>query len=179
MTIEIPLTRGYVAIIDDEDADLAGFKWTAKVNDKGVYAQRGVTNNGKRTTVMMHRVILSRKLDRPLLRSEQVDHEHGYGLDNRRVELRLATHAQNNCNHNISRNNTSGLKGASWSKQHNKWRARIGIEGKAKTIGYFDTLKEAHRAYCEAAIEHYDEWANFGYNSPFKPEELKQMDAAS
>lgn len=164
MTIEIPLTQGQVAIVSDEDADLAGLKWCAifcpGYSNGGAYkASRNVPlANGKRTSEQMHRVILSRMLGRPLLRSEEVDHIHGNTLDNRRSELRLATRSQNGMNKGKTRANASGFKGVSWDTRTHKWRARISINRKCTTLGYFDTPEEAHEAYKKAAPEYHGEW---------------------
>lgn len=157
MTIEIPLTKGQVAVVDDEDGDLAQFKWYAQFvptyagGGKFVATRYTARVNGKRTHEIMHRVILSRMLERPLLRSEFVDHEHGNPLLNIRSELRLASPSQNRMNTGKPSNNTSGFKGVSWSSQRSKWRAGIKHEGKSRTLGYFDTPEEAHEAYKTAA----------------------------
>jgi hypothetical protein len=74
MMIEIQLTKGYVAIVDDEDADLAEFKWTALTTEQGkVYAIRTVGTSGKpnRKHFLLHRVILERIEKRELLKTEQ------------------------------------------------------------------------------------------------------------
>lgn len=165
MTIEIPLTKGQVATIDDEDADLALFKWRADFNSNyanggGFLAGRTIQKpNGKRTTELMHRVILSRKLERLLLRSELTDHIHGLTLDNRRSELRLATHGQNQANKRLQSNNTSGFKGVSFNKMADKWEAQIQKDGKNKHLGFFDDPAEAHAAWREAAQKEFGEFA--------------------
>ena len=43
----------------------------------------------------------------------------------------------------VNRNNTSGIKGVDYQICTNSWRVRITIEGKRKTIGYFQTKEEA------------------------------------
>ena len=43
----------------------------------------------------------------------------------------------------VNRNNTSGIKGVDYQIRTNSWRVRITIEGKRKTIGYFQTKEEA------------------------------------
>ena len=57
----------------------------------------------------------------------------------------IYTQAQNK--RAIQHNNTSGYRGASWSKIHNIWLARISIEGSRKVLGYFKTALEAAKAY--------------------------------
>ncbi len=47
-------------------------------------------------------------------------------------------------NTGINKRNTSGYKGVSWSKQKNKWRARVQIKGNEKHVGFFcDKIKAA------------------------------------
>lgn len=167
MTTAIPLTKGQFAIVDDEDADLAQLKWCAALgktyaNGGQFTARRSVRINKKGYWMLMHRVILSRKMERSLAANELVDHINGDPLDNRRSNLRLATASQNL--HNIGRSsaNTSGYKGVSWDRRRKKWRARIKKDGKEKHLGLFDTPEEAFEAYCKAGPEYHGEFFNPG-----------------
>lgn len=94
--------------------------------------------------------------------AHQIDHADGNRSNNAFSNLREATVSQNHQNIGITAANRTGLKGVSLHKKTGKWRARIAIEKKGKTIGYFDTKEEAHAAYCEAASRHYGKFANFG-----------------
>lgn len=167
MSIEIPLTKGQVALVDECDADLAEYKWHAQFlpnySTPNYQAQR-FTWAGKKQKriVLMHRLILSRILERELGRYEFVDHINNNPLDNRRSNLRLATPSQNLGNRVRNKNNTSGYKGVTWNKQTHRWKAAIQAQGKARHLGYFSTPEEAHEAYCKAAKELFGEFANFG-----------------
>jgi hypothetical protein len=88
-----------------------------------------------------------------------VDHIHRNKLDNRKSHLRVCTTSENCRNQRMASHNTSGLKGACWSARDKKWRATIGIHGKQKGLGYFDTAEEAHAAYCKAAKLYHGEFA--------------------
>lgn len=90
---------------------------------------------------------------------KQVDHINGVTYDNRASNLRLATASQNQANSVIRKDNTSGYKGVCFNKKRNKWRARIYINNKQISIGYFDTPELAHMAYCKLAIELKGEFA--------------------
>jgi len=154
---EIPLTRGMVTIVDDEDFEtLSHSKWRASRDRNTFYAERTVYGSGgSGIHERVHRVVLSRKIGRPLLASEFVDHENGDGLDNRRANLRLATNSQNqrNCKRH-SMNPSSRYLGISWYAPRKTWRARIQVEGKEIYIGYHASEYAAARARDEYIAAH-------------------------
>lgn len=86
---------------------------------------------------------------------EEIDHINGVKHDNRIDNLRSCTRSQNAMNRGARR----GVKGVHWSKSSSKWRAAIQINGKRKHIGLFNCIKEAERAYKEAAEKHHGEFA--------------------
>ncbi len=116
----VPLSRGLEAMIDAADAPkVARWHWHA-TGDRScgnVYATRGVRVNTKDTQVAMHRVITGAGP------GEFVDHKDGNGLNNRRDNLRFATHAQNMQNRKKHRNNTIGATGV--TKHRNRFFAKI------------------------------------------------------
>ena len=147
----ILLTRGKVALVDDEDyAALSAHKWQCSTKGSAV---RNVRAGGKRTLLYMHRVLLNASDD------YFVDHINGNTLDNRRSNLRLATQAQNQCNRGPQKNNTSGFKGVTFNKRCGAFAAKITVAGKRKFLGYFDTPQAAHTAYCIAAAAHHGAFA--------------------
>jgi len=91
---------------------------------------------------------------------KNIDHINGNCGDNRFVNLRPASHAENMRNAR-KRDNKSGFKGVSFYKAGGTWRARIGLgkTNKQKTIGYFRTPQEAFVAYCEEAKKRFGEFA--------------------
>ncbi len=154
---QIQLTRGFTAIIDAKDVHLVdGFNWQAMVCPRTVYACRTDRTSGKPKSVLLHRVIMGEPdgLD--------VDHVSGNGLDNRRLNLRLATKTQNNHNQRIRKDNTSGYKGVYLDAKSGKWRARVKIDGKQHNLGYHNTPEEAHAARCKAANELHGKFVNHG-----------------
>lgn len=92
----------------------------------------------------------------------QIDHINGERDDNRLVNLRPATPAENLRNAKRQRNNTSGFKGVSWHKPSKRWQAQIAVNGRTIHVGCFSTPEEAHAAYCKAAEKLHGEFANFG-----------------
>lgn len=88
-----------------------------------------------------------------------VDHIDGDPHNNRLANLRLATSRQNQCNQKTRSDNTSGLKGVSWSEERQKWQTGIQVNGKRIALGRFNTKEEAYAAYCEAARRLHGEFA--------------------
>ena len=77
----------------------------------------------------------------------QVDHINSNRYDNRLVNLRLATHEENQKNRIKSKNNTSGYKGVTWDVNRNKWMARAMVNRKTYHLGRYDDAEEAYKAY--------------------------------
>jgi hypothetical protein len=143
----VPLTKGFVAVIDAADVHLVnGFNWTAMVRPRTVYAKRHVrTGDGTRTTILLHRVIAATP------DGMQTDHRDGNGLNNTRDNLRNATHAENQRNQRLSIASTSGFKGVHWHKREKAWTAQIKCGGKAHNLGSFASAEAAAAAYAEAS----------------------------
>lgn len=100
----------------------------------------------------------------PLSDPRQVDHINGDGLDNRRENLRICTHAENTRNKRMLGANTSGFKGVSWHKGDRKFRAQITVNKRKIHLGNFDDAEMAHEMYCLAADMLHGEFANHGVN---------------
>jgi len=170
--IMIPLTQGKFAIVSEADAALVSWrKWCTRgvvgQHQRTLYAQTtvcadelvGVPLPGRRTPgprvdVAMHWLLTGHVL---------VDHVNHNGLDNRRINLRVATAAQSVANRRLFRNNTSGYKGVYRVRNSRKWKAQISIDGHDKHLGVFDDPVEAARAYNRAAI---GEWGEFAWLNP-------------
>lgn len=91
--------------------------------------------------------------------SDKIDHRNPAFSDNRAANLRCATQTQNLINARRRSDNTSGYKGVSFFKPVKLWRARIYINKKEVSLGYFKTAHEAHLAYTAAAKLHYGAYA--------------------
>jgi len=73
-----------------------------------------------------------------------VDHKNHDTLDNRMINLRIATKQQNSFNEKMVRkNNTSGFKGVCYDKVNNKWSVSIMYNRKNIKIGRYSDIKEA------------------------------------
>jgi len=152
MTKEIELTRGKVALVDDEDyEELNQWKWYAhKSGSKRskYYACRAAVRGEKEYTLRMHRDILGLKPGDGKI----CDHINRNPLDNRRANLRVANHTINGRNRGIQSNNTSGYKGVHWEKARKKWMADIKIH-----LGHFVNLEDAIEARKQGELKYWGE----------------------
>ena len=156
--MEIKLTQGKVATVDEKNADLARHKWYCA---NGYAVRRTPGNHGK--LEYLHRVVYERKLGRELEPGEQVDHIDRNTFDDRIENLRLATRAQNGANKSKQKGTSSEYKGVCWHKRDKKWRAQIKVNGKTIHLGYFADEMDAASAYDEAAMEYFGEFANLNF----------------
>jgi hypothetical protein len=92
------------------------------------------------------------------LPKNQIDHINGVKNDNRFINLREATNSQNKSNSGLYVNNKSGYKGVSWYKKYKKWVSHVSVNGKRKTLGYFDNAIDASIAYENFAKQHHGEF---------------------
>lgn len=161
MPREIPLTRGYVAIVDDEDYErVAARKWRVVVGRWHVRAHRTQKVRGQKFAVIMARFIM----DAPP--GTEVDHVNGDTLDNRRCNLRVCSSSQNKYNRAATVANTSGFKGVSFHKSRGKWQAGIKRDKEKHWLGYFQSAEEAARAYDAAALRLHGEFAHLNFPPP-------------
>lgn len=142
MARNIRLTRGHVAIVDDDDYEmLCQLRWRFFDSGNG-YAGRQyrMPDTKKRVYVSMHQTILN-------VSGVEVDHINRDGLDNRRCNLRIASHRANTCNR--AGWGRSGFKGV--MPVGSKWGAYITANCKYHWLGTYDKKEDAARAYNEAA----------------------------
>lgn len=152
---EIFLSGGEKAIVDTADMPLLStFRWHCD-RSKGGQTKYTITNlvvGGRKVTKSMHSLLLGSG------DGLEADHINGDGLDNRRANLRLVTHAQNQ--HNLpkvlrnpqGKKPSSQFKGVHWSKHHDGWVAMISIRGKTKNLGVFNSEILAAKKYNEMAL---------------------------
>lgn len=152
MTSSIRVTRGGAhTYLDDEDYHRAkDFHWHKTKNG---YVAGTVLEDGVRKRVYLHRWLMNAQP------GQLVDHIDGNPLNNRRRNLRLVTRSQNQANRRRNANSRSRYKGVTWHKHKKKWLARIQVEGRRITIGYFDTPLLAAHMYDAFARSHFGEYA--------------------
>lgn len=144
----IPLTQGYVALVDVADYELvAQYSWCVDIRPNGLRYANTSLPAPRRRTLRMHQLILPGKGER--------DHKNGNGLDNRRENLRMATRTQNI--HNTRKKTGSVYKGVTFQPRliSRPWQVRVGY----KHIGYFATAEEAALAFNRVAKAERGEFA--------------------
>lgn len=162
--------NGLFTTIDRQDADLIDLNWRLAKNKEyahgGYHVKRSTTVNGKQKTEYLHRVILERKLGRVLSSKEMTDHIHGNTLDNRRSQLRLASHSQNAANTNCRIDSKTGIKGVRTAQRtEGKFTARIRVRGIRYHLGTYDSAEAASVAYTQAAKLIWGEFARVDYQA--------------
>jgi hypothetical protein len=153
MSKQIPLKRrdgsiAAFALVDDKDYDgLSSLSWYLGSRGYAMRQYREPTDppgQKRNRAEMMHRRILGL----PPGDKRQSDHINRNPLDNRRENLRIVTHAQNQQN-KIGSRARSGVRGVHWQAGRDKWMARVRLDGKLYTRCYFDTIEEAAAAAAE------------------------------
>lgn len=140
---------GYAMVDLCDLDDVKDIAWT--LDPRGYVAGRPP---GAKSSTTLHRWIFF-----GLAKGGGVDHIDGNRIDNRRVNLRLATQAQNSRNTRLATNNTSGFKGVSRTAE-GRWRARITINRIEVRLGHFDTQEQAAAAYDAASATYHGEFAS-------------------
>ena len=161
---QIPLTKGHVAVVDDDDYPIvAQFKWCF---DNG-YAARKITLASKQyQKVLLHRFLINAQP------GVMVDHADGNPLNNTRANLRICNGTLNNANRRVRKvrqaATSSQYRGVFKELRRNSWRASIGLNNHRIHLGNFPSEEAAARAYDAKAIELYGEFAvlNFPVLSP-------------
>lgn len=150
---QVPLTNGGFALVDASDLPLvSGHTW--RRSEQG-YAQAGVTINGKQRQVRMHQLIV--KTDSP-----EIDHRNRDKLNNTRSNLRPCTNQQNQANREALPH-SSKYKGVSYRPKLRKWVANIGFNCKIVYLGIFASEEAAARAYDDAAVRLFGEFAKTNF----------------
>ena len=115
-----------------------------RLRGKGYYAVALFNENGRKD-VSIHRIVADTFIENEN-NKEQVDHRDGNKLNNRVENLRWIQNNENQRNRNISKNNTTGVKGVCYDKKNKSFNANITLDGLKIHIGCFKTLEEAKHA---------------------------------
>lgn len=157
----IPLTKGYETIVSPEDYErLTQYFWQVQINhDGGIYAKSTIAG----LKIYMHRLIT----DCPP--QFHVDHKDNNGLNNTRENLRVVNAGHNMQNRNLPRGACPFIGVVIVGR---RFRARINVNGKVTSLGYYATADEAARVYDARALEEFGPFAKVNFpTEKDKPDE--------
>jgi hypothetical protein len=145
-------TTGQEVLVSDIDYEyLNNYHWYYMKNHGRV-----ARNVPETTTEEISRTIARRM---GLNLTKEIDHKDRNALNNQRENLRESDRITNNINRGMQSNNTTGYKGVTWHKYNQRWRAVTSYNNKQIHIGYYETAKEAAKAYNRAVYNLYKEFA--------------------
>lgn len=166
-TTSIDLGRDLHVLLDVDDVPLVEhlrwFAWRTPAS-RTWYARANLLGGRQAGSILMHRLLIPEAIE--------VDHRNGDGLDNRRGNLRPATHQQNSTNQRPQQGRASRFKGVSrnTARGPRPWRAYIKRDGRQIGLGTHHTEEAAARAYDAAAVELFGDFAatneSFGLFTP-------------
>lgn len=138
---EISLSKGYSALVDDEDfAAVSAHRWCITRTKYCIYAKSTKLNT------KMHIFIMQPT------KGLVVHHRDGNGLNNSRSNLVVTTQGANVL-YSKPREGRVLPRGVYWHERAKRYTPRIGISYKYKYLGLFDSIAEAEAAYKKAAEE--------------------------
>ena len=144
---EIILTQVFVIKVDDEDYEnIIQTKWYPCRQGRYYYA---TDING----IGMHRLIMKPPKG---MECDHIDHDT---LNNQKHNLRICTHHQNHMNINSFRK----FKGVRYRKDRKCFQSYIAPNGKQIYLGSFDSEIDAAKAYDNAALKYFGEFANLNF----------------
>lgn len=149
--------------IDDEDFELVSkYKWYLSTHGyaKTTIHKKETTklDKNRNINIAVHRLIMGNP------EGKQIDHINRNRLDNRKSNLRLATHTENNWNKEIK-----GLVGVSLDIRDGRYRTRVGN----KTYGSYSDKKIAALVYDRVVRRDRGEFAILNYPNEELPDYFK------
>ena len=159
--VALVLPNAEITLVDaDVYHEIAGLSWCKS----GDYVARRLSGprRGKQRREWLHR-----RVNRTPA-GVATDHRNLFKMDNRRSNLRDASHSLNNGNRPKRQGNNQGasssrFKGVYWHKRASKWHAAIKLGSKRVYLGIFTSEEAAARAYDAAALQHFGEFARLNF----------------
>ena len=116
-------------------------------NNRG-YLRVDLCKDGTLKHMLIHRLVGNAYIPNPENKPE-IDHIDNIRQNNNTSNLRWVTKSENNYNRSVC--GTVPFKGV--SKNGNRFRATIRVDGKQKHLGCYDTPEEASKAYLKYCTE--------------------------
>lgn len=158
------VSTGEIFIFDTEDFNIIKDIPWYRCNKSG----DSITYIGNKQGICIHRFILNSP------KGYEIDHINHNPLDNRKSNLRICTHQQNQFNQGLQKNNTSGVSGVSYYSPRNKYRARIKYCQTDIHLGYYKTFMEAVQARNEGIKILFEEYGIYN-DVPEAPPRIKEL----
>lgn len=156
------LTQEYLKSIIHYDAESGVFTWRVY---KGPASTRtiGTKTKGGYTAISIdYKKYYAHRLAWLYMTGEwpenEIDHIDTDKANNKWINLRSATHKQNQANIKRRKDNTTGIKGVYYGKHVAKWIANISHNGKNINLGCYETKEDAAKAYAQAAKHYHGEY---------------------
>ena len=137
------------------NSDYETRRWNTRYAGKqaGTIGGEGYLNVGVGGTVFpAHRLIWAIVHGAPP--RGEIDHINHDRADNRIVNLRDVSKAENLVNQSLRRNNKSGVTGVDWDKREGKWRAQFSVNGRRVRLGAYADKADAIAARKAAEVRH-------------------------
>ena len=155
-------SNGHVFTIDEEDAPLVDTRsWYAEADTHHIYIRTHGCGPNKYSR--LHRLLLAAP------KGTLVDHINGDGRDNRRINLRLCSPAENARNTRRHRDSKSPYKGVRVHPdigRKARFQATIYRDQRRCSLGYFTDAESAARAYDAAAKQTFGAFAHLNFPEP-------------
>ena len=161
-TRKIILTNGGFTLVDGKDFEFLS-QWQWRRGDKGYATRHATKKDGRKGTILMHRVINDTPDDM------LCDHINGYRLDNRSSNLRSATDVENSRNKHTIQGKVP-YKGVSKLKRTSRWKANITFNNETIRLGWFKSPEDAAAAYNSVAKILFGEFAWLNLDVPSVPD---------
>lgn len=151
----VPVWNGFTALVDETDAEeMMHFAWHVSKGYRTKYARSKIRDSaGRWLSVSMHRMIMKSPV------GIEIDHINGNGLDNRRSNLRFATHSQNAAYSGLRITNQTSYKGVHFRSDRGYFRMTVRCGSERIRRNGFSNAEEAARAYDEEALRLFGDFA--------------------
>ena len=136
--------RLWVSAQDLLDPDIGDHRWTSTIRQgrPSYFIRCGFNDEGKRSTMLLHRAILGLKQGS----KHHCDHIDGDVFNNRRSNLRKATRRQNAMNSALKPGNNTGIPGVHKIVRKSGmivYRVKIAVASGVNKQRYFSSFEEA------------------------------------
>lgn len=117
------------------------------------YLTHCYVRDGKNYYIRFHRLIMDAH------NGEYVDHVSRKKNDNRKMNLRICSHRNNDANKDISPRNKTGIIGVGWDNARHKWISKITSNYQNIFLGRYENIEDAIVARLKAEKKYFGKYA--------------------